>query len=92
MRWFISASIIVVIATLVSARQLFNKYNNLEDVEQEFNNVFQLMEHVSPKVVTSTPVVSNLMNGELVIVSTGGVVSLFTRKNESLWSVALIRR
>lgn len=63
--------------------------NTFEDkgVETEFNNLYENAQGAQFKIVGSTPILSELRDGEVVILSTGAYTKLLYRANQEVYSI-----
>ena len=62
-------------------------YEKTEDIDAEFQNVYQLAQAKNFTIVYSTPSTRDLQNGNIVILQNGTVISLVYRANDRLYTV-----
>ena len=63
-------------------------YSNQFSIKTAFDGIYNDMQPISHTIVTSTPTLRNLRNGEIVVAQVGGVTSVFLRVNNSTFSLA----
>jgi len=78
-------SVCLCLGLLMALTQTRNVYKEEADINAEFKNVFLTAQSKQFSVRTSTPLLSDLMQGEIVIVNTGGVHHFFTRIGSKLY-------
>jgi len=79
------------IGLLTALTQVRNTYKDESDILAEFKNIFLNAQGKQFELRTSTPIVNDLMQGEIVIVNVGGVQNFFTRIGNDLYKVLLTK-
>ena len=79
------------VSSVAFSGQMFSKYNTFGDVEQEFYNLYSVVQPKAHRVVTSIPHPSELRDGEFVLANVSNTLMLYTLVQGSTYSVTLQR-
>jgi len=80
--------IVIGIPLLVAFSQQKSRYDKPADIYQEFEYLYRKVQNRQFKIFTTSPVLSDLQNGEIVILSST-TKNLFTRIDQSLFFAVL---
>ena len=86
---FLACLAVLVLMGMVN--RLNTKYDDSDKIADEFTNLYLFVVHPTFAILTSTPIPSNLKEGEIVLAKVGGVTNIFTRVQGSTWNVTLGR-
>lgn len=82
MKWFI----IPIALCLTAFTPIRQQHKDLKEVDEEFSNIENTLQDQQHRVVISTPVLSDLKDGEIVIMSSSTVKLIF-RNNQEIYSI-----
>ena len=80
-------SAVIALLCLLGLTQIGNKYKDENVVNDEFKNLYLNVQPIKHKVFKSTPVLSDLQDKEIVIISSGTVIKIMFRDNQEIYSV-----
>lgn len=83
MRWLLLLSCIV----FLGATPVHVSHDTPKKVDDEFVNAFQSLQPRNLKVVTTTPSLSEIQDGETMLISTGAYARLIFRRDQDIFGV-----
>jgi hypothetical protein len=78
-------SVCLCLGLLTALTQVRNTYKEESDIIAEYKNIFLNVQDKHFSVRTSTPILSDLSQGEIIITDVGGVQHFFTRIGNKLY-------
>lgn len=80
---------VAIVSTLYSYERQSLNFSSFDQVGDEFENIYILMQKKQHKIFDRTPNVNELQNGEIVGYKSGTTVKLYLRVSQSTYSVTL---
>ena len=83
MRW------LLLIPLLCAWTPVFTNHDTTDKVDIEFSGQENDVQSKQHTIVTSTPSLKDLKDGEIVIISSGAYTGLMFRSNQEVWAVSV---
>ena len=78
---------ILMMLFLIGATPIHNKYDTEQKINDEFRNIVDNTQGIQHKIFVTTPTLSDMQNGEIVIISTGSDQRLLWRSSQEIYAV-----